>query len=82
MSLALKGKQKSKQHRINLSKSRGCTGYYRVGIWWHNKSKRGWTYRYQYKDENNKLKSICSLDLDVLEKKVKERGLEWIKYGE
>lgn len=80
MSDAQKGKAKSLEHRLNLSKAKSNTGYYRVGIWRNNRIKQGWCYRYQYKDENNKLQAICSVDIEKLKKKVIDKNLEWIEY--
>lgn len=80
MSNAQKGKSKSKEHCLNMGRNRTQTGYYRVGIWKTNKLKQGWCYRYQYKDENNKTKSICSIDINTLKKKVIDKGLDWIEY--
>lgn len=80
ISNAQKGKSKSKEHRLNQSKSKANTGYYRVGIWKLDTLSQGWCYRYQYNDEHNKKQSICSVDIDKLKKKVIDKGLEWIEY--
>lgn len=75
-----KGVHKSKEHCLNMSKSRSNSGYYRVGIWKNDNLKQGWCYRYQWTDKNGKLHSICSIDIDKLKKKVLDKGLEWIEY--
>lgn len=80
ISVAHKGRTHSLEHCLNASKSRGNTGFYRVGIHKDKRVKQGWYYRYQYKDKNGKMQSICSMDIKKLKKKVIDKGLEWIEY--
>ena len=82
ISKALKEHKRTEEHCINLSKSRNKTGYYNVSFCKTKSVKQGWGYRYQYHDENGKQKSIFSTDIKKLEKKVKSKGLKWIKFEE
>lgn len=73
------GKKLSLEHRLNLSKVKNDTGYFRVSKEYGEQYKQGFRYRYLYR-ENGKRKEIKSVDINKLEKKVKEKGLEWIKF--
>ena len=72
------GKHFSKEHRLNLSKCQNTSGYFRVNKQRDDECKQGFKWRYQYYDENHKKIAITSVDIKKLEKKVKEKGLEWI----
>lgn len=67
---------------IEMSKQSTTTGYYMVSK--HNKkdSVQGFIYRYTYYDENDKKKRISSVDINKLEKKVKDKKLLWINFDE
>lgn len=80
ISTALKNHTRTDEHCINISKARNKTGYYNVSIYKTKTVKQGWGYRYQYIDENGKKHSIFSIDIKKLEKKVKAKGLKWIKF--
>ena len=67
--------------RINGSKSRNKTGYYRVSKLKDNHCKQGFIWRYIY-FEDGKQKVICSVDINKLEEKVKNKGLKWLKFKE
>ena len=62
-----------------MSESLNKSGYYRVSKKKNNKLKQGFTYRYQYYDEDGYHKCLSSKSLTKLEAKVKEHGLEWRK---
>ena len=79
ISKSKKGKSLSKKGRLNMSKSRNTTGYYHVYKENNNQYAQGFLWRYKYYDKNNRLKSICATDLEKLEKKVKEKGFDWIE---
>ena len=66
----------TEETKKKMSKSKNITGFYRVSKGKNNTCKQGFTWRYQYFD-NNKRKTISSIDLKKLEKKVKKEGLEW-----
>lgn len=55
------------------------TGYYRVDKQVGKRYKNGFTYRYSYNDDNGKVKTLKSTNIEKLEKKVKEKGLKWQK---
>lgn len=73
------GKRHSEETRKKMSESRSkaqnTTGFYRASKQ-KNDCKQGFTWCYRYFD-NNKNKSISSIDLKKLEEKVKKEGLEW-----
>lgn len=58
--------------------AKNTTGYYSVGKYVWENSKTGWIYRYRY-FVDGKLKYISSINLDVLEEKVKAKGLPWYR---
>ena len=66
---------------INGSKSRNKTEYYRVSKLKDNHCKQGFIWRYIY-FEDGKQKVICSVDINKLEEKVKNKGLKWLKFKE
>ena len=83
MSEALKGENNpmrgqihSKEARKKISEAQNTTGFYRVYKQKDNHYKQGFIWRYQY-FLDSKRKSIKSVDLKKLEKKVKKEGLEW-----
>ena len=67
-------------HNITESKRKNTSGYFRVTKHKDNTCNQGFIYVYRYYDENKKRKSLRSVDIKKLEKKVKEKGLEWIKF--
>lgn len=69
----------SKQHKINLSKSTNTSGYFRVSKFVCKECKQGFRWRYMYY-EDGKHKHITSVSLEKLEKKVKSKGLDWVKF--
>ena len=75
-----KNKIVSLKSKIKLSKTKNNTcEYYRVTKANDNRYKQGFIYRYQYVDNNGKHQSISSTNLKKLEKKVREKELEWRK---
>lgn len=81
MSKLRKGRKYSAKARVNMSKSKNTSGFYRVSKIKKSNSKQGfiWVYRYY---ENGKRQWISSVDIEKLEQKVKARELPWIKYNE
>ena len=73
------GKHHSKETKQKMSEVKNTSGYYRVHKKRDNNCKQGFTWKYQY-TENGKRKYISSVDLNKLEKKVINKGLEWRKF--
>ena len=78
MSESHHGKKFSHSHKINLSKSKTTTGFYRVSKHKKKDCNTGFVWRYSYY-ENGKHIDIESVDIKKLEKKVKSKNLEWRK---
>jgi len=74
-----KGVALSHECRVNISRAKGTSKYFRVTREKDHTCKQGFIYRYQY-CENNKRKRIRSVDLEKLKEKVLARGLEWIEF--
>ena len=72
------GKPRSKQVREKISKTMNSTGFFCVSKKKSCRVKQGFIYSYSY-FEDGKRKNITSIDIKKLEKKVKEKGLEWKK---
>lgn len=71
-----KGKILSDEHKLKISMSQNISGYYRVHKHKNKRVKQGYVWRYQYY-VSEKQKSISSVSLKKLEKKVKVKGLPW-----
>lgn len=69
------------QRVIEMSKKSSNTGFFRVRKKSGKKYAKGFIYRYTY-TENNKQKTISSVDIAKLEQKVKEKGFLWINFNE
>lgn len=68
---------KKNSHQLkNKAEVRNTSGYFRVTKEKSKTCKQGFTWRYNYTD-NGKRKSIVSVSIDVLKKKVLDKGLEW-----
>ena len=67
--------------KLEMSKDRNSSGYFRVNKHKSSEVKQGFLWRYQYYDDNGKRKSIESVDIKKLEEKVKAKGLIWEKLG-
>lgn len=67
------------ENKYNKSKKRNKTGFYRVYLHKDPSCSQGFLYVYKYYD-NGQTKRIRSVDIKKLEKKVKDKGLEWIKF--
>lgn len=65
-----------------VSQVNTTTGLFRVTKQKNNKLKQGFTWRYQYYDENHKRKTISRVNLEELKKEVLSKGLEWIDFME
>lgn len=72
------GKNHSNETKMKMSKNKNTSGYYHVSKIKEKKTSRIY-YEYNYKDENNKRKTIKRNSIEKLEIEVKNRGLEWIK---
>lgn len=73
----LYNKHHSEETKRKISKARNSTGYFRVYKNKDSRLKQGFIWCYRYR-ENGKIKLITSVDIEKLEIKVKNRGLEWI----
>lgn len=71
------GKKDSLETRLNKSKVRNTTGYYRVTKMKTNSCNQGFRWGYSYY-EDGKRRLISSVDIEKLESKVKSKGLPWI----
>lgn len=70
---------KKNGHQLrDYSEYYNTSGYFRVIKQKCKTCKKGFTFRYQY-TENGKRKTIYSVDINKLEEKVKNKGLEWRK---
>ena len=81
LSLSQKGKKLSSQHRENMIKSKNSTGIFRVYKRKQSDCIQGFRWVYQYPDENNKIHTISSVDLNKLKQKVLAKGLEWREFN-
>ena len=75
------GKKRSLECKINISKSRNKSGFFRVHKMKSKTYKQGFTWVYRW-TEDRKVHRIFSIDLDKLEERVKAKGLEWYKLDE
>lgn len=66
-----------KRHKKKISKGNNTTGITHVTKHKDKECKQGFTWRYDYYDDNGRQKAIERVNLDDLEKEVKKRGLEW-----
>lgn len=71
------GRNHNLSSKLNMSKSQNTTGYFRVRKQYRDTYVQGFTYIYQYYDENSKRKHIYGVDIDELKRKVLDKGLEW-----
>ena len=82
---SLKGRKQPKQviekSSKSKSKSENKTGYYRVFKKYGSTYRLGYIYTYSY-SEDNQQHSFADFSLINLEKKVREKGLEWIIWDE
>ena len=72
----------SDEVKKKISCATNTTGFFRVDKSKCSDCKNGFTYRYRYHDDDGKHRSITSVDIKKLEKKVKAKGLEWFKLEE
>lgn len=70
------GNHHSEETKILMSESKNTTGYFRVTKMKSKKYNQGFFWRYGYY-KDGKRKYIQSASLEKLEKKVKNKGLEW-----
>ena len=77
MSEAKIGKPLSEEHKMQTSKGKTSTGFYRVSKAIDERYKTGFRWRYMYYDENKKRKSIYSTVFLKLMVKVTLKDLPW-----
>ena len=70
----------TQESKERISKSLGSLGIYRVTKKKSKTCKQGFIYEYKYRDENNKLKVLSSVDLNKLKDRVIDKGLPWIEF--
>lgn len=70
----------SLNHNIMESKRKNTSGYFRVTKHKDKTCNQGFIYSYRYYDKNKKRRTLQSVDIKKLEQKVKDKGLEWIKF--
>lgn len=68
------------QNSIYQSRDANVSGIYRVRKKKNNQCAQGFIWVYTYNDENGKQKTLSSVDLDKLKKKVLDKKLEWIEF--
>lgn len=73
------GKSHSNETKLKMSKSKNTIGYYRVTKLFSKNYSQGYCFAYQWQDENGKSRRIKAKDIKTLEKRVKNRNLDWIK---
>lgn len=72
-----KGRKLTTEQKIRKSKQQNNTGYYRVTIQQEKNRQLRYSYRWR---EDDKRKSLSSVDINKLEEKVKSKGLPWYKF--
>jgi len=83
MSIANKGQKHKLESKISISKSKkNSTGYFRVSKVKTSNYKQGFAWVYRYVDSDGKRKTLTSTNIDKLNQKVIERGLEWIELNQ
>lgn len=75
-----KNPSKKEKVRLKMSKVKNTLGYYNVTKQNDKSCKQGYIFTYRYIDKNGKRKSISSVDIKVLEQKVKAKKLKWKKF--
>lgn len=75
------GRKHTAETKEKISKTCNTSGYYRVHKEKDSTCTQGFIWRYEY-CEDGRQKRISSVDIKKLEKKVKAKGLEWIKFDE
>lgn len=65
--------------KLNISKQRNTTGYFRVSEIKDSRAKRKAYYRYRKYIGNGKSISVCANTIEELKQKVLDKGLEWRK---
>lgn len=73
------GKNHSEEAMLKMSSNKSTSGYFRVSQSIDKKMKQGFSWSYQYYDENKKRKRISRKTIPELKKAVKEKGLLWKK---
>lgn len=71
------GEHHSIESKLKMSRRKNTSGYFRVSKIPDPKMAQGFYWKYGYTEED-KRKAITSVDLEDLERKVREKGLEWI----
>lgn len=79
MSLHRKGVKLSREVKLKMSKAKSKTNIFHVSLEKSPNCRQGFIYKYQYFEEGVR-KKIRAVDLEVLKKKVLDRGLEWVEF--
>lgn len=75
-----KNPSKNEKVRLKMSKTKNTLGYYNVSKRDDKSCKQGYIFIYRYIDKNGKRKSLSSVDIKVLEQKVRAKNLKWKKF--
>lgn len=82
ISAGKKGVKLAETAGVNMSKNKNTTGFYCISKKPCPKCKQGFSWIYQYYDENIKPRVIHSVDLLKLKDKVLKKGLKWLVINE
>lgn len=70
------GSKRTDETKMKMCNTRTNTGLLRVNKWSCNKCSQGYRWVYRY-NENGKVKTISSMDIAILKKRVLDTGLKW-----
>ena len=70
------GRKNKEETLLKMSNAKNDTGYFRVSKHKNKQLKQGFNWRYAWYEDGKK-KDICRINLEDLEREVKNRGLEW-----
>ncbi|MBQ2962734.1 NUMOD3 domain-containing DNA-binding protein [Methanobrevibacter sp.] len=79
---AQKGRKESIEKVIEMSKISSSTGFFHVSKQNAKGVDQGFIYRYTFYDDEDNKKQISSVDIEKLEKLVKDKGLLWLVVDE
>lgn len=75
---AQKGRKYDEKKVIEMSRQSSSTGFYHVIKQKSVEVDQGFIYRYTFYDEEDNKKQISSVDIEKIEKNVKDKGLLWL----
>ena len=78
ISVAQKGRKESIEKVIEMSKISSSTGFFHVIKQKAKDVDQGFIYRYTFFDDEDNRKQISAVDIEKLEKRVKDKGLLWL----